>query len=57
VRLTIDGKVNRSLTSWQPYYIYGLKKGRHKIRLELLDSKDKLVPGLYNAPEQTITIH
>jgi len=57
VRLTIDGKVNRSLTSWQPYYIYGLKKGKHKIRLELIDSKNKVVRGPYNTAEQTITIH
>lgn len=26
VRLTIDGTTTRVITSWQPYYIYGLKK-------------------------------
>lgn len=57
VRLTIDGKVNRTLSSWQPYYIYGLKKGRHTIRLELLDSENQRVSGLFNDVKQTITIH
>lgn len=57
VRLTIDGKVNQMLTSWQPYYIYGLKKGRHTIRLELLDSENKLVPGFFNDVKRTITVN
>lgn len=57
VRLTIDGKVNQTLTSWQPYYIYGLKRGRHTIRLELLDSENKRVSGLFNDVKQTITVH
>src|SRR3989344_4006522 len=48
VRLTIDRKIKRNLTSWQPYYIYGLRKGRHTIRLELIDAKGKKVPGLFN---------
>lgn len=57
VRLTIDGKVNRNLTSWQPYYIYGLQKGRHAIRLELLDSENKKVSGLFNDVKETITVN
>jgi hypothetical protein len=58
VRLTIDGKFHRTLTSWQPYYIYGLKKGRHTLRLELLKGKDKKpVKGPFNDVERTITIH
>ena len=40
VRLTIDENNQRILTSWIPYYIYGLKKGAHKIRLELLDRQN-----------------
>jgi len=55
VRLTLDGKVKRSLTSWQPYYIYGLSKGKHTIRLELMNGKS-LVPGLFNAAERTISV-
>ncbi len=57
VRLTIDGKVNRMITFWQPYYIYGLKRGRHTIRLELLDGQGKVAPGLFNDVKQTITLH
>lgn len=57
VRLTIDGKVNRTITSWQPYYIYGLKKGRHTVRLELIDEMGKVAPGIFNVVEETITVH
>ena len=56
VRLTIDGKMKRTLTSWQPYYIYGLRKGKHTIRLELIDSKGTVVPGRFNDVLRTIQI-
>jgi hypothetical protein len=56
VQLTIDGMANRTLSSWQPYYIYGLKKGKHTIRLELLNRKTK-VGGPFNDVEQTIVVH
>ena len=56
VRLSIDGTVNRLLTSWQPYYIYGLKSGSHTIRLELVDSENKRVPGLFNDVTETIIL-
>ncbi len=57
VRLTLDGKIQRQLTSWQPYYIYGLKQGTHTIRLELLDRTGAVVSGLFNDVTRTITIH
>ncbi|MBS0625235.1 MAG: hypothetical protein JSS32_04225 [Verrucomicrobia bacterium] len=57
IRLTIDGKTKRMITSWQPYYIYGLAKGKHTIRLELVDATDKLVPGPFNNVQRSITIH
>ena len=57
VRFSLDEKVNRTLTSWQPYYIYGLKKGKHSIRLELLDPENKLVPGSFNDVQQSFTVH
>ncbi|MES2273300.1 MAG: hypothetical protein V4487_03830 [Chlamydiota bacterium] len=57
VRLTVDDTINRILTSWQPYYIYGLKKGRHKVLLSLLDSRNLVVPGQFNQVQRTITIH
>lgn len=56
VRLTIDNSNQRTLVSWQPYYIYGLKKGMHRIRLELLDAENVLVPGLFNDVQRTIVI-
>lgn len=56
VRLSIDGKVNRIITVWQPYYIYGLKRGEHTIRLELLNGANAVVPGFFNTVEQTITV-
>jgi hypothetical protein len=48
VRITIDEKNERFLYQWTPYYIYGLGKGKHSIRLELLDPKNKAVPGPFN---------
>lgn len=56
VRLSIDGDVQRLLTLWQPYYIYGLSSGRHKVRLELLDRQNKRVAGMFNDVEQTIKV-
>lgn len=56
VRLTIDNENQRILTSWQPYYIYGLKKGQHRIRLELLDPQNNYFPGLFNDVTRTIVI-
>jgi hypothetical protein len=57
VRLTIDGKVKRTLSSWQPYYIYGLDRGKHTVRLQLIDRNGKIAPGAFNDVERTIRIH
>jgi hypothetical protein len=56
VRLTIDGTDKRILTEWVPYFIYGLKKGSHSIKLELLDPKGKVLAPLFNDLEQTIVV-
>jgi hypothetical protein len=56
VRLTIDNDNQRTLISWQPYYIYGLKKGMHRIRLELLDLQNNPVAGTFNDVTRTIVI-
>lgn len=56
VRLTIDNKDKRILTSWVPYYIYGLGKGRHQIRLELIDLSNKPVAGPFNDVTRTIVV-
>ncbi len=57
VRLTIDDKIKRKLTKWKPYYIYGLKKGKHTIRLELMDKNLKKVPGFFNDTKRSFTIN
>lgn len=44
------------LTSWQPYYIYGLNRGTYHIRLQLLDSNNQLVPGIFNHVEREFSI-
>jgi hypothetical protein len=56
VRLSIDGHVERVITRWVPYYIYGLSKGAHKIRIELIDPENNAVPGIFNNVERTITL-
>lgn len=56
VQLIIDGKTKRVLASWQPYYIYGLKRGKHTIRLQLIDGKGKQVSGPFNDVQRTIQV-
>ena len=56
VRVVIDGNIERTLTSWVPYYIYGLPIGMHSIRLQLLDEKNQIVPGLFNDVIRSIRI-
>jgi hypothetical protein len=54
--LTIDGSDERTLTDWVPYFIYGLKKGSHTIKLELRDPQNKVLPPLFKDLEQTIVV-
>jgi hypothetical protein len=56
VRLTIDNTNKRTLVEWVPHYLYGLGKGMHTIRLELLDNDNQLVPGYFNDIQRTFTI-
>lgn len=56
VELYIDGEKERTITSWIPYYIYGLTRGSHKIRLVLIDSQNKPVPGIFNDVERVIRL-
>ncbi len=56
LRLTIDKTDKRTLTAQTPYFIYGLKPGKHVVRLELLDSGNAKVPGPLNDVSRTITI-
>jgi hypothetical protein len=48
LKVTIDNKIKKILTKWSPYYIYGLKKGSHELRLELIDKNDQRVEGIFN---------
>jgi hypothetical protein len=57
VKLSIDGKAVKTLTSSMPNYIYGLSKGSHIIKLELLDRTGKLVNNPFTSPSRTITVH
>lgn len=57
VRVIVDGTAKRTLTSWQPYYIYGMKSGTHTVRLQLIDELGEPVPGVFNDIERTIYIH
>jgi len=56
VNLFIDGTKERTLTRWAPCYIYGLKKGHHKVRLQLIDPDNKPVPGVFNDVTRTIKV-
>lgn len=56
VILTVDGKSKRTLTAWQPYYIYGLKKGKHTIHLQLVNARGQVVKGPFNDVERTIQV-
>ena len=56
VRLTIDGRVKRILTKWVPYYIYGLKPGKHTFKLELLNESNTVVSGMTNSIERMVHI-
>jgi hypothetical protein len=56
VLLTIDKKIKRTLTSWVPYYIYGLKPGYHVIELSLLDPQNRPLPGLLGPVKDSFTI-
>lgn len=56
IRVTIDGQNQRFLYSWTPYYIYGLPKGTHTIRLELLSPQNTIIPGSFNDVQKQFTI-
>ncbi|MGE5195818.1 MAG: hypothetical protein ACM3JI_00635 [Anaerolineae bacterium] len=56
VRLTIDETAQRILSDWTPYNIYGLQKGVHTVKLELLDPQNVSVPGAFNKIQRTIFV-
>lgn len=56
VRITIDGKNQRFLYDWTPYYIYGLNTGKHEIHLELISPQNTPVPGPFNNVKRTFIL-
>lgn len=56
VKLWIDGAAMPDIVKWQPYFISGLSKGKHTVKLQLVDPKGNAVPGMYNNPGQEITV-
>lgn len=57
IKATVDKSTERMITSWQPYYIYGLTKGKHTLRLQLVDERGRQVPGEFNDVTRTFTVH
>ncbi len=57
VKLSVDGEAHRLLTQWTPYYIYGLSRGTHNIRLQLLDASHRTVSGDFNDVSHTIVVY
>jgi len=57
VKVTIDDKAVRILTMWTPYYIYGLKKGKHTINLQLIGKDSKKVEGFFNDVTRNFNIY
>jgi hypothetical protein len=45
VKLYVDNKMIMILQRWSPYYIYGLSKGKHNVKLVLLDKNNKELSG------------
>ena len=56
VKLSIDDEHIMDLDKWRPYYIYGLKKGKHIVRLQLLDAEGAEAPGVFNDVKQKIKV-
>jgi len=56
IELNIDGFFSKKLIKEAPYYIYGLRKGSHKIKLSLLDKNSDYVKGPFNEVIRTINI-
>jgi hypothetical protein len=56
VKVTLDKDMTRIISTWLPYYIYGLNKGNHTIRLQLVDKDMKQVNGFFNDITRSFSI-
>ena len=52
----INGKKESRLISWQPYVIQNLPKGKHDIRLELIDPEGNIVKNSVSVSSSTIYV-
>jgi len=55
VRATING-TEFLLDKWVPYQLEGLPAGENTVKLELVDSNGKLLPGPFNSVTRTFTV-
>jgi hypothetical protein len=56
VKVWVDTTAMPDIVKWQPYYITGLAKGEHTVKLQLIAPDGSVVPGTYNSPSGKITI-
>jgi len=56
VDLYVDGRKLLRITRWQPYVIQNLSKGKHNIRLELIDPDGKVVKNPVSVNSSTIYV-
>lgn len=49
VKVIIDNKVNFVLDTWSPFYIEGLKEGRHSVKIDLIDKEGNKIEGKYTS--------
>ena len=56
VDVYIDNKKIMTLNRWQPYVIENLSKGKHEVRIELVDASGKLVPNKITKNSSTIYV-
>ena len=57
VKVVIDGDDVATVTEWTPQLIYGLKKGKHTVKLTLVSPNNERVVGDFNEVERTIEIN
>ncbi len=58
VKIVIDDKTIFTVDKWCPYYLEGLKKGTHKISIEIVDKDGKRIDGDFTSVmSQKFTLH
>ena len=57
VKVWIDGNPMPDIVKWQPYFITGLAKGKHEIRLQLVNPEGQVTPSMFHTATEEITIN